>query len=100
MLLHLNRLFPERLYVELQRHFLEEENRIEERLIGLAYAHGVPLVATNEVFFGDEALHEAHDALLCIAGSTPVGNARRRRVTTHHRFKPAAVQRGLVATPP
>src|SRR3546814_15634814 len=86
MLLHLNRLFPERLYVELQRHFLEEENRIEERLIGLAYAHGVPLVATNEVFFGDEAMHEAHDALLCIAASTTVGNARRRRVTPHHPF--------------
>src|SRR5690606_3351021 len=81
MLLHLNRLFPERLYIELQRHFLEEENRIEERLIDLAYAHDVPLVATNEVFFGDEAMHEAHDALLCIAESTTVGNAKRRRVT-------------------
>ncbi|HEY9567395.1 MAG TPA: DNA polymerase III subunit alpha [Thalassobaculum sp.] len=100
MLLHLNRLFPERLYVELQRHFLEEENRIEERLIGLAYAHGVPLVATNEVFFGDEAMHEAHDALLCIAESTTVGNARRRRVTPHHRFKSAEEMRELFADLP
>ncbi len=100
MLLHLNRLFPGRLYIELQRHFLEEEARIEGRLIDLAYAHDVPLVATNEVFFADEGMHEAHDALLCIAESTTVGNPKRRRVTPHHRFKSAEEMRELFADLP
>ncbi len=100
MLLHLNRLFPDRLYVELQRHFLEEETRIEGRLVDLAYAHDIPLVATNEVFFADEDMAEAHDVLLCIAQSTTVGNPKRRRVTPHHRFKSAEEMRELFADLP
>ena len=46
-------LFPGRLYIELMRHGQEIEHRIEEKLIDLAYAHDLPLVATNEVFFAD-----------------------------------------------
>ena len=40
---------------------------------------GLPLVATNEPFFPDRAMHTAHDALLCIAeesdGDSTGGNA-------------------------
>ncbi|MCI0430047.1 MAG: PHP domain-containing protein, partial [Rhodospirillales bacterium] len=60
-------IFPGRLYVELMRHGLDIENRIESRLVELAYALDLPLVATNDVFFADESMFEAHDALLCIA---------------------------------
>ncbi|NQW09668.1 MAG: DNA polymerase III subunit alpha [Alphaproteobacteria bacterium] len=99
-LLRLARLFPDRLYIELQRHFEEDENRIEGRLVDLAYTHALPLVATNEVFFADESMHEAHDVLLCIAQSTTVGNAQRRRVTRHHRFKTAEEMRELFSDLP
>src|SRR5579863_4076912 len=44
-------LFGDRLYVELQRHGIERERRIEAGLIDLAYANGLPLVATNEPYF-------------------------------------------------
>ena len=47
----LQRLFPERLYVEIQRHGLASERAIEPRLLDLAYRASLPLVATNEVFF-------------------------------------------------
>ncbi|EDP63777.1 DNA polymerase III, alpha subunit [alpha proteobacterium BAL199] len=100
VLQHLQRLFPDRLYVELQRHFLEDENRIEGRLIDLAYARKIPLVATNEVFFADEDMHEAQDVLLCIAGSTTIGNPKRRRLTPHHRFKSSQEMRELFADLP
>ncbi|HET6220696.1 MAG TPA: PHP domain-containing protein, partial [Dongiaceae bacterium] len=56
-------LFPGRLYVELMRHGLEIEQRIEARLIDLAYAHDLPLVATNEAYFAERDMFEAHDAL-------------------------------------
>ena len=36
-------------------------------LIDLAYAKRLPLVATNDVHFGNADMYEAHDALLCIA---------------------------------
>ena len=51
MLLKLAALFPGRLYVELMRHGMADEERIEAALIDLAYAHDLPLVATNDAFF-------------------------------------------------
>ena len=80
-------LFPNRLYIELQRHGLDDESLVEEALIDLAYAKELPLVATNEVFFSGADMYEAHDALLCISESSYVSDSRRRRVTPEHRFK-------------
>src|ERR1700682_6376114 len=61
-------LFGDRLYVELQRHGIDKERRVEAALIDLAYAKGFPVVATNEPYFATADDYEAHDALLCIAG--------------------------------
>src|SRR4051795_5748962 len=44
-------LFGDRLYVELQRHGIDKERRVESHLIDLAYTKGLPLVATNEQYF-------------------------------------------------
>jgi DNA polymerase-3 subunit alpha len=96
-LTELQRLFPGRLYVELMRHGLAAERLIEGRLLDLAYARDLPLIATNEVFFADEAMHEAHDVLLCIAEGAPFSQEKRRRVTPEHRFKTAAEMRALFA---
>ena len=87
MLTRLARLFPGRLYVELMRHGLPEEARIEGRLVDLAYSLDLPLVATNEAFFSEAGMYEAHDALICIAEGAYVSEAERRRLTTEHRFK-------------
>ncbi len=100
LLLRLRDLFPGRLYVELQRHGLPVESRIEPTLIDLAYRHDLPLVATNDCFFADEAMYEAHDALLCIAQGTVVMETNRRRVTPDHRFKSSAEMRLLFADLP
>ncbi|MEX2649160.1 MAG: DNA polymerase III subunit alpha [Alphaproteobacteria bacterium] len=92
--------FPGRLYVELQRHGTESEDRVEPLLIELAYARGLPLVATNDVHFADATMFEAHDALLCIADGETVGRQGRRRLTPEHRFKTAAEMRALFADLP
>jgi DNA polymerase-3 subunit alpha len=96
----LARIFPGRLYVEIMRHGLAEEARIEDRLVDLAYAHDLPLVATNEVFFAEAEMYEAHDALLCIAEGSYVGETERRRLTPEHRFKSAAEMTKLFADLP
>ncbi len=54
-LLALAEAFPERLYVEIQRHGLPSERAVEPRLLALAYRHGLPIVAANEPFFGTPA---------------------------------------------
>ncbi|HET8728221.1 MAG TPA: DNA polymerase III subunit alpha, partial [Alphaproteobacteria bacterium] len=100
VLLALKRLFPGRLYVELMRHGQEVEDLIEPELIRLAYDHDLPLVATNDVYFADEGMFEAHDALLCIAGGTYVAEQDRRRVTAEHRFKTAEEMAALFSDLP
>ncbi|MBA4750202.1 MAG: DNA polymerase III subunit alpha [Alphaproteobacteria bacterium] len=83
----LSTLFKGRFYLELSRQDLPHEAKTEPLLFELADALNLPLVATNEVFFKDESLYEAHDALLCIAEGAYVTQDDRRRVTLHHRFK-------------
>ena len=93
-------IFPNRLYVELQRHGLAGEMAVEEGLLDLAYALDVPLVATNDCYFADRAMYEAHDALLCIAQGVTVSHQHRRRVTPEHGFKSAEEMRALFADLP
>jgi DNA polymerase-3 subunit alpha len=86
-------IYPQRLYVELQRHpvdgGLPEAERLSERgHIEMAYAKGLPLVATNDVYFPKSAFYEAHDALICIADGAYVDQQEpRRRLTPQHYFK-------------
>jgi DNA polymerase III subunit alpha len=80
-------LFGDRLYVELQRHNIDRERRVESGLIDLAYAKGLPLVATNEPYFATTDDYEAHDALLCIAGGRLIAETDREQLTADHRFK-------------
>ncbi len=79
--------FGDRFYIELQRHNLSSEDMVEPMLLDFAYRENVPLVATNDCYFADPSMHEAHDALLCIAEGRYVTEADRRRVTKHHFFK-------------
>ncbi|MDJ0948460.1 MAG: DNA polymerase III subunit alpha [Alphaproteobacteria bacterium] len=96
----LARLFPARLYIELHRHGLDIERRVEPGLLELAYRHDLPLIATNEVFFAGEDKFEAHDALLCIEEKSVLSDSERRRVTPEHRFKSAADMRAAFADLP
>jgi len=98
----LQALFKDRLYIEISRQgqCTSEDERIEKALIDLAYTHKVPLVATNEAFFPDSSLYEAHDALLCIAGGTYVNEKERRRLTPDHCFKSPEEMESLFADLP
>ncbi|TCP59808.1 DNA polymerase III alpha subunit [Rhodovulum bhavnagarense] len=94
LLARLARAFPDRLYVELQRHAGEggqvtaAEAATERAHVEMAYAMDLPLVATNDVYFPKSAMYEAHDALICIADGAYVDQAEpRRRLTPQHYFK-------------
>ena len=89
MLQWLARVFRDRLYVELQRHGLDEEAAAEGPLIDFAYRLDLPLVATNEPYYATPEEFEAHDALLCIAEGVQVGDPDRRQLTPEHWFKSA-----------
>jgi DNA polymerase-3 subunit alpha len=92
--------FGDRLYVELQRHGIERERRVEGGLIDLAYTKSLPLVATNEPYFAAVGDYEAHDALLCIAGGKLIADIDREQLTPDHRFKTRAEMAVLFADLP
>ena len=96
----MNEAFAGRTIQELHRHSLAVEAAIEPGLIAIADASGIPLVATNDCYFGTPDMHEAHDALLCIAEGRTLSERDRRRVTPEHWFKPAADMRTLFADLP
>jgi DNA polymerase-3 subunit alpha len=100
LLLELKAVFGDRLYLELMRHGLEEEAAAEPGMLDLAYAHDVPLVATNDVRFLEAKGYDAHDALICIAEGAQISQEERRRLTLEHRFKTAAEMAGLFADLP
>ena len=83
----LNKAYPNRLYIELQRHGTEAEQATEQTFIDFAYKYNIPLVATNDAYFLTPDMYEAHDALICIAEKTYVSEQNRRRVTPEHYLK-------------
>ena len=96
----LKSLFGDRLYIEIQRHHLENENAIEDDLIDIAYKHDLPLVATNDCYFATRDMHQAHDALLCIADGRYVTEDDRRKETPHHYLKSQDEMKELFADLP
>lgn len=89
----LAKIFPDRLYIELQRHpgdggQPKSERMTEQGHIEMAYAMNLPLVATNDVYFPTTDMYEAHDALICIGDGAYVDQQDdRRRLTAQHYFK-------------
>jgi len=86
-------IFGDRLYIELQRHPVEgglpaAEKASERGHLEIAYAMGLPIVATNDAYFPKPEFYEAHDALICIAEGAYVDQQEpRRRLTPQHYFK-------------
>ncbi len=79
--------FGDRLYIELLRHGTVDEIQIEDGFLDIAYDQDIPIVATNNCYFPERKMYEAHDALLCIAGGNYVTEDRRRKVTPEHYLK-------------
>ncbi|MHA6684315.1 DNA polymerase III subunit alpha [Mesorhizobium sp. A556] len=98
-LLALKGLFGDGLYVELER-VGTYDRAIEQGSIDLAYAHELPLVATNEAFFSVRDDYEAHDALIAIAEGSVVAADNRRRLSPDNFLKSQAEMAKLFADLP
>ena len=83
----LKEIFGDRLYMEISRIGTEAEQKTEETFIDWAYRYDIPLVATNEAFFFDAEMYEAHDALICIAAGEYVANDNRKKFSPNNRLR-------------
>lgn len=59
-------IFGEDFYVELQRHNLIEQIKINETLLKFSKKYNVPVIATNDSHYTDIEDYNAHDIMLCV----------------------------------
>lgn len=59
-------LFGEDYYVEVQNHFIPEQQVVNEVLLRLAVKYNVKVIASNDSHYLDQKDSNAHDILLCI----------------------------------
>ncbi len=59
-------LFGEDYYIEIQRHGLKDQEKVNEVLLRFAAKHNVKVIASNDSHYTDQEDYNAHDILLCI----------------------------------
>ncbi len=79
--------FSDRFYIEIQRHGDQNEKIFEKFNLSKSYELKIPLIATNEVFYINKEMHDAHDALICIKNKTYVNEKNRIRFSDQHYLK-------------
>ena len=79
--------YGDRFYIEIQRHNDQNEIGFEKFNLNKSLELEIPIIATNEVFYLNRDMHEAHDALICIGNKTYVNEKNRLRFSDQHYFK-------------
>ena len=73
-------LFGEDYYIELQRHKLDEQEKVNQVLLKFAKKYNVKTIASNDSHYLDQQDFNPHDVLLCLntgeIRSTPVGDGK------------------------
>ena len=83
----LNKIFKDRLYIEVQRHGELQEKNFENYLLNISKSFKLPLIATQEVFYLHKEMYEAHDALICIGDKNFIDDKERFRYSNQHYLK-------------
>jgi DNA polymerase III subunit alpha len=77
---------PERFFIELQDHGLADQVRVNADLIALARASDLPMVATNDVHYCQQADAPAQDILVCIQTNTTLNDPKRLKSESDQLF--------------
>ena len=83
----LKKYFSNRIYLEIQRHNENDEKNFENFLLNNSKNLNIPLIATQDVFYIDEKMYEAHDALRCIGEKNFVDDKNRFKLSDQHFLK-------------
>ena len=79
--------FKDRIYIEIQRHDENEEKNFENYLLNKSKFLNIPLIATQEVFYLNKDMYEAHDALRCIGEKNFIDDYNRLKLSNQHYIK-------------
>ncbi|MBP1684443.1 MAG: dnaE2 [Deltaproteobacteria bacterium] len=92
----LHRLFPNRLYLGLQRHLDPAEERLNQALIAMAEHYRIPLVATNDVRAAAPSGKPLLDVLTCIRNGTTLDAAGRGLLRNAERHLKSPAEMGAL----
>ena len=92
--------YQDRFYLELQRHGDKNEIEFEKFNLTKSLELKIPLIATNEVYYIDKSMYEAHDALICIKNKTYINEKNRLSLSNQHYFKSNSEMADLFADIP
>ena len=87
ILTSINNIFKDRLYIEIQRHNEYQEKNFENYLLNISKLLQIPLIASQEIFYLNKDMYEAHDALICIGEKSYVDDKNRFKYSDQHYFK-------------
>ena len=79
--------FDDRFYLEIQRHGDLNESAFEKYNLKQSLKIKIPIIATNEVYYLNQDMHEAHDALTCIGSKTYINEKNRVKYSNQHYLK-------------
>ncbi len=92
--------FQNRIYFEIQRHDENEEKNYENFVLNSSKSLGVPLIATQEVYYLNKEMYEAHDALRCIGEKNFIEDKNRFKLSNQHYLKNSNDLKNLYADIP
>ena len=76
-------IFGDRFYLELQRHGIGDQDRVNAELLKMASDLRLPLLATNDAHYLESEDHAHHDALLCIGTAANLDDPSRFKFDGH-----------------
>ena len=79
--------FKDNFYIEIQRHNDVDEKSFELKNLELSSKFNIPIIASQEVFYLDKDMYEAHDALVCIGEKTYINEKNRISYSDQHYLK-------------
>ena len=87
ILIKLKEKFEDNIYIEIQRHNDVYEKDFENFNLKISEKLKLPIIASNEVYYLDKDMFDAHDALMCIGEKTYVNDSKRIKLTNQHYLK-------------
>ncbi|PHS33253.1 MAG: DNA polymerase III subunit alpha [Sulfurovum sp.] len=75
--------FGDDFYLELMRHGIGDQHRIDKQIIQISQETGIRIVATNDTHYTEQKDADAHEAFMCIAMNKLYDDPNRMRHSVH-----------------
>ncbi len=84
--------FGDDFYLELMRHGIGDQHRIDKQIIQLSQETGIKIVATNDTHYTNQPDADAHEAFMCIAMNKLYDDPNRLRHSVHEFYVKSPAQ--------